>query len=1345
MKRKLLAWVLLIAMAVSLAPAAQAASGGCAPGEHNWVKDPQRPADCTTQGLVFYFCTKCGDSYEEVIPPLGHDWHMTSTSATCLSGGVTRYTCARCGLRKQERVGPLGHDYGPEQPDIPATCTEAGRNVRICRRDATHRWYIEVPALGHDWGEWEVVTPATTEAPGQEQRVCKRDPSHVETREIPHLESDEENVHVDVTGVCPPGPFHAGDEVTVVWTVRNTGTHPLWKGTFEGDAIGQGVPTELDVDESFTWTVVHKLTEEDLDSGFHYNAEEGYYDPETVFPNSTQIFLATAHYEAKDNGYRCYDLESFTRYMLREGEEFIPIIDLDLTVGCEPGPFAPNDYAAVTWTIRNTGNVALTYLDCDGDAAKTTLPAVLEPNESYQWDVVHTITENDVLDGYYLDPADGTKLSEKHAECIIVFLASATYVYTGPEFGMDLQAYDEEIVVRNLTDSGVEPKAELTITNVSAESGLGKVKGDTVQIEVTVKNTGNIDMEFWGVDFTDSFTRSADMDSLHIFENMAVGQEFTETFRLTVTDDDLSAGQIDGDIQATGYVDNDQITGFITSNVEPLVIDLDGEPDPDPDEEAAITLSVTCLTPEPFTFGTDGKTADIFYTAIVTNTGKVPVMTGYVTSNDGSGDNPFIPGSPIVLYPGESLGFGIVNSFADTLVEADNMLHIRFNATFLRVDNGAEVYADEVELKHAVEDVPPWTVSEVILRKSVVGAPADSRGYQEGETVHFVITVINAGDVEIDSVVIHDMIMDPETDQTLYQLEPHEIRSVDFFYTVPGELVGTKIANYARANWSDPAMEVGMESFSNTVYVDTWGERDRGGLVVQKWHEGGPDNGSYYVDGETVQFRVRVENTTSEYLYKVTVKDPLSGAPGDIIAYYDEMQPHEVHIINVPYTVTAGDASMGLVTNVAFGDGVDRSGIAYSDIGSDEVTTGLKDRTASLYILKEEINVPDRGYYFVGETIHYKITIINDGGIDLTDVEVYDSLSETWASIGSITTLHVGQEQSFYFDYETDMWDVPLVYNTATAFYTTPDAINVPVVSNEVISYVVGDDPPDPPDPGEKVSCVTELKGVGDHAAFCVLTPCPVHGKILAEAQELTENADTSEDLGETWKQAAEMWRTATEEMYEAMLAEASGPERPVLTDDRTFFRAYAESYEALLSSLWPDRTEDVYRAVANLWMLQCTELCYLDGNAPAPRPDSLITGKYAGVGIPASPHSRMMIFPNAEDTVDIMQAFDADHGALWQAGRALVAQAVTRDEYTAAFEKSARAWSLSLNTVLSARFAEGDAEVRAALARHRKAFDAMAARREALLKIFYPNAPETVAEVIMNLWRREVMLMSAQ
>ena len=1346
MKRKLLALVLLLALAASLAPSALAADG-CAPGEHDWVKESEKPATCTADGVIIYHCSKCGTKGKVTLSALGHNWQLTSTTATCLKGGIELYTCKRCGGTTRKTAGALGHDYGPEEPDIPPTCLEAGRNVRTCRRDPTHIWYIEVPPLGHDWGDWEMLTTPTTTVPGTEQRVCKRDPSHVEQREIPPVNdgTDELVASIEISGYCDPGPFHVGEKFTVHWAIMNTGDVPLYKGGFAGDADGYGVPTELAVNESYSWTVEHEVTEYYLEQGYHYNIDDECYDPEITYPNSTLPLYAAAHYVSswEDGNHSCSDAYLQIRYMLPDGEVFVPTPDLSLTADCGPGPFTVDDVISVKYELQNTGNVDLVYTDCTGDAEETYLPAVLTPGEKHSWTVHHTVTEEDLAAGYWIHSTTGETVTEKQPSCSIAFRASASYAYTGDvETSVYVPVERETLLIRKLYGETPAPKPELTVTSVSAESGLGKVKGDQIQATVTIKNTGTVELMFLGVGFDDGSDRIVECDYLHIYNTMAPGEEFNETFRLTVDDPDLSTGFIEGIVFAFGVYEPSTLS--VSSNEVPLHIDLDGTPGPI--DQPAISLTVTCLSPEPFFFDGSGLTADINYSAKVTNTGKVPVQTGFVRYDGGSGVFDCASATTVVLYPGESMPFYFSYQFQDTAIKSDGKLHIKCQAFFYQEGTLVEVPSNVVELAHAVEEIPPWSVTSFTAEKFVVGSSSDPHGYQSGETVHFVVRVTNTSDVAVDSVTVVDPIFPEEASVTLLNIQPNESRDVDFFYDVPPHDTSyNKLYNHAILNWTDPASGESMSAASNEVSVDLWQPDEKGGLVVEKWHDPEPANGHFFVENEIVHFKVKVENTSDVVLYNVTVFDPLSGIPGDVIAHYEKLAPHESHIIDVPYQVTAYDAGVGLVTNVAFASAIDWYGNAYRVTGSDEVRTGIERKYASLWIFKEEINTPpERSYYYVGETIHYRITIYNDGDIDLTDVQVFDSLSETWTAIGTITQLHVGQTAYFYFDYPTDEWDVPKVYNTATAFYTTPTAIDVPVISNEVISNVLGYPPPVPPEPGEKTSCVTELKGVGDHAAFYILTTCEEHGKVLEQAKALTQSAETAADQAEAWKQAAALWRAATEEMYLTMVSEATGPAGPALVDDRTFFRAYAERYETLLNSLWPDAPEKVYKAVSDLWMIQCTELCYLDANAPALRPDSLVNGR-ANIGIPVSEHSSMTVLPNTAGTVDIRQFFDAEHSAVWQAVTSQVREAVKRDELTNAFTRSTRAWGASLNKILSARYVNGDETVRNALSLYRPAFTAMVGRRESLMRILYPGMPETVAEVVSNLWRREVMLMSAE
>jgi hypothetical protein len=293
-KRKWLALILSLMMISALVPAS-AQSAAC---NHHFVQVDDYPSTCTGYGFTTYICDKCGYSYETNNPPLGHNWYWYKTSATCTDYGLDYYRCSRCGEEKTERRGPLGHDYGERQVDIPATCTEPGRDVRVCSRDKTHIWYFESEPLGHDWGDWEVVTPATTTSPGLEQLVCRRDPSHVELRDIPQLEGGEEDLpiaKINLSVSWPSGPYHVGQEVPVDWKVENTGTVPLTYRDCDGDATFPTLPETLEPGQSYAWHVPHTITIDNYNDGFYISSESGE-KCDTPFETSHIVFYANVDY-----------------------------------------------------------------------------------------------------------------------------------------------------------------------------------------------------------------------------------------------------------------------------------------------------------------------------------------------------------------------------------------------------------------------------------------------------------------------------------------------------------------------------------------------------------------------------------------------------------------------------------------------------------------------------------------------------------------------------------------------------------------------------------------------------------------------------------------------------------------------------------------------------------------------------------------------------------------------------------------------------------------------------------------------------------------------------------------
>lgn len=89
-------------------------------GEHkhkfsNWQIKAE--ANCTEAGLRERVCADCGEVESEVLPALGHNWHVDNVTkqATCLEPGLETTHCLRCGeVNNEVEIKPLGHLWSEE-------------------------------------------------------------------------------------------------------------------------------------------------------------------------------------------------------------------------------------------------------------------------------------------------------------------------------------------------------------------------------------------------------------------------------------------------------------------------------------------------------------------------------------------------------------------------------------------------------------------------------------------------------------------------------------------------------------------------------------------------------------------------------------------------------------------------------------------------------------------------------------------------------------------------------------------------------------------------------------------------------------------------------------------------------------------------------------------------------------------------------------------------------------------------------------------------------------------------------------------------------------------------------
>lgn len=259
-------------------------SAGCA--HRNTTKVDRKEPNCTEDGYgVGVYCNDCLTyvTGHEKLNATGHQYEVTTNTASCDQGGEVTYTCAVCGSNYTDPLGALGHSFTNYVSNNDATCTEDGTEKAKCDRcDASFTRTAEGSALGHtevvkpgyaatcteegltdgkycsvcnevlvvqekvpagthSFSEWEITKAPTCTEQGQQSRSCTAcDETETDTIEmLPHGVAVLEAVAPGCTtsglteGVCCPGcqlVLTAQEEIPAVghsfgdWTVKTQPT-----------------------------------------------------------------------------------------------------------------------------------------------------------------------------------------------------------------------------------------------------------------------------------------------------------------------------------------------------------------------------------------------------------------------------------------------------------------------------------------------------------------------------------------------------------------------------------------------------------------------------------------------------------------------------------------------------------------------------------------------------------------------------------------------------------------------------------------------------------------------------------------------------------------------------------------------------------------------------------------------------------------------------------------------------------------------------------------------------------------------------------------------------------------
>ena len=161
------------------------------------------PAICCAL-LLLICCTAVPAFAGDSCPEGGeHDYEVRlEKRATQTRDGLRRYTCLKCGRTYTERIPAMGHVWGAWKTVKKATCTADGRETRTCvkHQGLVHVQSRVVLAPGHDWSAWKTVRSASPGRAGLEKRVCRNNPKEVQYRQSPAFGASDGAVSGAVTG-----------------------------------------------------------------------------------------------------------------------------------------------------------------------------------------------------------------------------------------------------------------------------------------------------------------------------------------------------------------------------------------------------------------------------------------------------------------------------------------------------------------------------------------------------------------------------------------------------------------------------------------------------------------------------------------------------------------------------------------------------------------------------------------------------------------------------------------------------------------------------------------------------------------------------------------------------------------------------------------------------------------------------------------------------------------------------------------------------------------------------------------------------------------------------------------
>ena len=515
----------------------------------------------------------------------------------------------------------------------------------------------------------------------------------------------------------------------------------------------------------------------------------------------------------------------------------------------------------------------------------------------------------------------------------------------------------------------VEQRPELNIVKEASVAGNSADQaGEIIYYTIAVENKGN--QTLTGVTVADPF-----ISNLLLIEDAATGDkelDVGETWHYsashTVTQGEIDAGV---NIVNTATADSNQ-TGEDTDDASVPVL-----------QAPAITIdkAITSVTGGNGNGSLDAVNDVIGYAVTVTNTGNQTLSQ--VTVNDPMTG---LTISGVTLAPGKSETY---------------LTSYTLNQNDLDTNGGGDGYIENTATADSLQTAPVSDTEtlELFVRSalsidkrlvSITGGNGNTVADAVGDSLNYTVTVSNLGVLTLTNVSV----VDPNSGLSIsgVTLTPGESQVYTTSYVLQQSDLDNNgmcdgyIDNIATA---DSDQTVAVSDNESTALLRTVG------LGIEKTVtnvQGGNNNMFADAAGDVIEYEIRVFNAGTVTLTGVTVTDELTA----LVANVPDLAPGASTTYKTSYTLKQAD-----LDNNGGGDGrLDNTSVADSD-----QTVAVTD-TESVPLLAKPLLFINKSFEgvtggnnngiadAVGDELNYKIVLANPGNVTLTDVSLYESLTQ---------------------------------------------------------------------------------------------------------------------------------------------------------------------------------------------------------------------------------------------------------------------------------------------------------------------------------------------------------------